>query len=76
MNVGPLLYGSAPFVQLSLDEVIVVAREMGLEIEHHEEREVFYEFGAQNLHRNGYVAQFWRARKVEVNDGGGKGWWG
>jgi carnosine N-methyltransferase len=29
VNFGPLLYGSAPFVQLSLEEVVAVAEGMG-----------------------------------------------
>jgi SAM-dependent methyltransferase len=33
INFGPLLYGSAPAVQLSLDEVIAVAENLGFEIE-------------------------------------------
>ena len=33
INFGPLLYGSAPFVQLSLDEVISVAEAMGFAFE-------------------------------------------
>lgn len=75
VNVGPLLYGSAPFVQLSLDEVLLVAREMGLEVEYRAEREVMYDFGAGNMHRNGYVAQYWVARKVSGEAEKGKGWW-
>jgi len=33
INFGPLLYGSAPFVQLSLDELILVAEAMGFAFE-------------------------------------------
>jgi SAM-dependent methyltransferase len=33
INFGPLLYGSAPAVQLSMDEVIAVAEELGFAIE-------------------------------------------
>jgi SAM-dependent methyltransferase len=33
VNFGPLLYGSAPAVQLSMDEVIAVAEDLGFEIE-------------------------------------------
>ena len=33
MNLGPLLYGTGPFVQLSLDEIIAVVEEMGFEFE-------------------------------------------
>lgn len=29
MNLGPLLYGTGPFVQLSLDEIVAVVEEMG-----------------------------------------------
>ena len=31
INSGPLLYGSAPFVQLSLDELLVIAEKLGFE---------------------------------------------
>ncbi len=31
INFGPLLYGTAPFVQLSLDEIVAVAEAMGFE---------------------------------------------
>ena len=31
VNFGPLLYGTAPFVQLSLDEIVAVAEGMGFE---------------------------------------------
>lgn len=31
MNFGPLLYGTAPFVQLSMEEVVAVAEGMGFE---------------------------------------------
>jgi len=33
VNFGPLLYGTAPAVQLSMDEVIAVAEDLGFEIE-------------------------------------------
>lgn len=33
MNLGPLLYGTGPFVQLSLDEIIAVVEEMGFVFE-------------------------------------------
>ncbi|EHY57780.1 hypothetical protein HRR83_005309 [Exophiala dermatitidis] len=67
VNVGPLLYGSAPWVQLSLDELITVAEAMGFEFEVHnrEEKEVMYNFNASALWRNGYVAQYWVARKKD-----------
>ncbi|KAF3042672.1 hypothetical protein E8E12_006658 [Didymella heteroderae] len=33
INLGPLLYGTAPFVQLSLDEIVTVVESMGFEFE-------------------------------------------
>ncbi len=33
INFGPLLYGSGPFVQLSLDEIVLVSEAMGFEFE-------------------------------------------
>lgn len=33
MNLGPLLYGTGPFVQLSLDEIVAVVEEMGFVFE-------------------------------------------
>ncbi|KAH7033567.1 N2227-like protein-domain-containing protein [Microdochium trichocladiopsis] len=33
INFGPLLYGTGPWVQLSLDEVVLVSEEMGFEFE-------------------------------------------
>ena len=33
MNLGPLLYGTGPFVQLSLDEIVGVVEEMGFVFE-------------------------------------------
>lgn len=74
INVGPLLYGSAPWVQLSVDEVVAVAEEVGFVFEDHkwDEREVLYNFNQSSLYWNGYRAQYWVARKVEK---GGRGWW-
>ena len=33
VNLGPLLYGTGPFVQLSLDEIVAVTEEMGFDFE-------------------------------------------
>lgn len=33
INFGPLLYGSGPFVQLSLDEIVLVSEAMGFDFE-------------------------------------------
>lgn len=68
INVGPLLYGSAPWVQLSLDEAVAVSEVMGLVFQEGStrEEEVLYNFNQSSLYRNGYVAQYWVARKEEV----------
>ncbi|KAI5358907.1 putative carnosine N-methyltransferase, S-adenosyl-L-methionine-dependent methyltransferase [Septoria linicola] len=87
INVGPLLYGTAPLVQLSLEEIIAVAEGIGFDFEimHHgegeggeeslggkvEQREVLYNFNASTLYKHGYVAQCWVARKR--GGGGGSG---
>ncbi|KAK0619035.1 N2227-like protein-domain-containing protein [Immersiella caudata] len=79
INFGPLLYGSAPFVQLSLEEVLVVAEAMGFSfsvgdvpqgcgLESLEGKGVFgmearYGFDERALTRNAYDAQFWVAQR-------------
>lgn len=75
INVGPLLYGSAPFVQLTLEEVFAVAEAVGFVVERRMEREVVYNFNGTVLYRNGYVAEYWVARKKEQVEEDGKGWW-
>ncbi|KAF2209839.1 hypothetical protein CERZMDRAFT_46432 [Cercospora zeae-maydis SCOH1-5] len=79
VNVGPLLYGTAPLVQLSLEEIVIVAESMGFEFEIQqsgvgtsvldgkvEEKEVLYNFNQSTLYRHGYVAACWVARKTWV----------
>ena len=78
INVGPLLYGTAPQIQLSLDEIVAVAEAMGFEFEISEvkagsveeslagkveQREVLYNFNQSTLYKHGYVAQCWVAKK-------------
>ena len=77
VNFGPLLYGTGPFVQLSLEEILAVAEAMGFEfldttedcgeltIEGKKVRglEAVYGFNDRALTRNAYQAQFWVARK-------------
>lgn len=77
VNVGPLLWGSAPWVQLSLDEVLAVSETMRFAVDRDSrgEKEVLYNFNQSSLYRNGYVAQYWIATKEEVTkDKGRKGW--
>lgn len=78
VNLGPLLYGSAPFVQLSLEEVVDIAEKaLGFEIidvpgeecgeitfEGRNVRglDAAYGFDNEALTRNAYEAQFWVAR--------------
>jgi hypothetical protein len=78
LNFGPLLYGTAPFVQLSLDEIIAVVEEMGFAFEDIGDecgdltfqdkkirsKEAEYGFNNKALTRNAYAAQVWAARKL------------
>ncbi|KAH8722842.1 N2227-like protein-domain-containing protein [Phaeosphaeriaceae sp. PMI808] len=77
LNFGPLLYGTAPFVQLSLDEIIAVVEHMGFEFEETggecgdltfddrmiRSKEAEYGFNGKALTRNAYLAQVWVARR-------------
>lgn len=78
VNLGPLLYGTGPFVQLSLDEIIAVIEEMGFVFEDVGEEcgaltfedkkvrwtEAEYGFDGRALTRNAYKAQVWVVRKL------------
>jgi hypothetical protein len=77
LNIGPLLYGTGPFVQLSLDEIIVVVKHMGFEFEDIGEecgeltfegekvrsKEAEYGFNGRALIKNAYAAQVWVATR-------------
>ncbi|KAG8676322.1 hypothetical protein FPOAC1_002325 [Fusarium poae] len=77
INLGPLLYGTGPFVQLSLEEVLVVSEALGFEFletddscgEKTFERrtvrsmEAAYGFDDSALTKSAYNAQFWVARR-------------
>jgi len=77
VNFGPLLYGTGPFVQLSLDEIIAVVKEMGFEFEDTADdcgtltfdgekvrsKEAEYGFDGRALTKNSYAAQMWVATK-------------
>jgi SAM-dependent methyltransferase len=78
VNFGPLLYGTGPFVQLSLDEILAVVEEMGFEFENLSEecgeltfdgkkvrsKQSEYGFNRKALTRNAYLAQAWLVRKM------------
>lgn len=78
VNLGPLLYGTGPFVQLSLDEIVSVVEEMGFVFEEVGEEcgartfeggkvrwtEAEYGFNGKALTRNAYMAQVWVVRKL------------
>ena len=80
INFGPLLYGSAPWVQLTLDEIVLVIESMGFELVSQHQgcgsvtldslrgkvwgQDVLYNFNSSALLRSGYQGQFWTARKV------------
>jgi carnosine N-methyltransferase len=77
VNLGPLLYGSAPFLQLSLDEVIALSEQTGFRFEETAPScgditipgtavrgmEVAYGQNRKGLSKNAYQVQFWVARK-------------
>lgn len=78
LNLGPLLYGTAPFIQLSLDEVVALSERIGFRFEETEEScgnitlpgcpvrglEVAYGRNGKGLSKNAYQAQFWQATKL------------
>lgn len=77
LNVGPLLYGSAPYLQLSLDEIIRLSEAIGFEFLQTDPKwgdltlpgrqargkEAPYGFNSKALSKNAYWAQFWAANK-------------
>lgn len=78
INFGPLLYGTGPFVQLSLDEMIAVIEQMGFEFYDLDEqcgeltfedqkirwKEAEYGFNVRALTKSAYKAQAWVVRKT------------
>ncbi|EFQ97687.1 methyltransferase [Nannizzia gypsea CBS 118893] len=77
INLGPLLYGSAPFLQLSMDEIVDVCEHLGFEFldtsstcgvttldgRKVRSKEVPYGLSDRSLSKNAYKAQFWVAKK-------------
>lgn len=77
INFGPILYGTMPALQLSLDEVIAMAESLGFELEQPSDAcgkvmefdsrvrgaYVPYANDVESLSRNAYLAQHWIARK-------------
>ena len=78
VNLGPLLYGTAPFVQLSLDEIVAVSEGVGFEFQETDPTignttlpdlrvrglEVAYGRNERGLNKNAYQAQYWEAVKL------------
>lgn len=78
INFGPLLWGTSPLVQLSLDEIVAITQSMGFEFVDTSDtcgevtfegksirgKQAVYGFDERALTRNGYLAQFWVARKI------------
>jgi len=78
INFGPLLYGTGPFVQLSLDEILAIVEEMGFEFQDPGEqcglltfegqkvrwKEAEYGFNVKALTKSAYKAQVWVVRKT------------
>ncbi|KGO40799.1 hypothetical protein PEXP_086110 [Penicillium expansum] len=73
VNLGPLLYGTAPFVQLSLDEIVTLSESLGFEFQETDPKignitlpnlpvrglEVAYGRNGRGLNKNAYQAQYW-----------------
>ncbi|KAH9876594.1 hypothetical protein J1614_003725 [Plenodomus biglobosus] len=78
INFGPLLYGTGPFVQLSLDEIIAIVEHMGFVFEDLGDdcgeltfdgkkvrsKQSEYGFNRKALTRYAYLAQAWIVRKI------------
>lgn len=78
INLGPLLYGTSPFVQLSLQDIITVTEAMGFQLLETDDVcgtptfsdatvrsiEATYSFDHLALTKNAYNAQYWVAKKV------------
>ncbi|KXH69427.1 hypothetical protein CSAL01_13600 [Colletotrichum salicis] len=78
VNCGPLLWGTGPFVQLSLDEIVEVTKSIGFEFleskkacggvtlrgEKVRGKEALYGFDSKALTANAYLAQSWVAKKA------------
>lgn len=77
INLGPLLYGTGPFVQLSLDEIIELSERVGFEFRETDDsfgnitipgakvrgHEVAYGRNPRGLNKNAFQAQYWEAVK-------------
>lgn len=78
INLGPLLYGTSPLVQLSLEDIITVTEVMGFKFLETDDicgsltftdrlvrnMEAVYSFDHLALTKNAYRAQFWVAEKL------------
>ncbi|KAE9983442.1 hypothetical protein EG328_009934 [Venturia inaequalis] len=78
INLGPLLYGTNPTMQLSLEEMVQVSETMGFKFLDTDEKwgtislpgktvrgkEINYLVNPRSLRRNVYITQFWVAEKV------------
>ena len=77
INLGPLLYGSRPMIELSVDEIVNLVEEIGFTYLETKEKwgketlegqlvrgkEARYGLNSKLLTRNSYLAQFWVAEK-------------
>jgi carnosine N-methyltransferase len=71
------MYGTAPFVQLSLDEIVTLSTRIGFDFQETEDRvgnltipelpvrgfEVAYGRNPRGLNKNAFQAQYWEAVK-------------
>jgi carnosine N-methyltransferase len=77
INLGPLMYGTGPLVQLSLDEIVALSMRIGFEFRETDDifgeitipglnirgSEVTYGRNPRGLNKNAFQAQYWEAVK-------------
>ncbi|PJF19791.1 hypothetical protein PSACC_00404 [Paramicrosporidium saccamoebae] len=72
VNTGPLLYhfeghAKEPSIELSVEEIRLLCKRVGLEIEHEQFGESTYAQNMHSMHQTVYRTWSFRARKVAVN---------
>lgn len=78
INLGPLMYGTGPFVQLTLDEIVALSTRVGFEFRKTDANygnttipdltvrgsEISYGRNPKGLNKNAFQAQYWEAVKL------------
>ncbi|KAJ5339963.1 hypothetical protein N7452_006691 [Penicillium brevicompactum] len=78
INLGPLMYGTGPFVQLTVDEIVALSTKVGFEFRETDANygnttipgltvrgsEISYGRNPEGLNKNAFQAQYWEAVRV------------